>query len=122
MSTEEIKPSTPGPAKDIESAEIAPKVDLDLDALEREDGTAKPFRFTLGGYQFLLSDPKEVDWQDLLSAMQNPVMFFQFTLPPDDHRRFFGSKLPAWKMNRLIKEYQEHYGLPSVGEASGLRV
>lgn len=100
----------------------APDVDLDLDVLERENGAIKPFVFNLGGHQFLLSDPKEVDWQDLLAAMQNPILFFRFTLTPDQHRRFFGSKLPSWKMDALIKRYTEHYGLPGVGEPTGLRV
>lgn len=92
---------------------------LDLDALERE-GAPGPFDFTLEGRRYIMSDPKEVDWQDLLAAMQNPVMFFRLVLPTDDQHEFFKTRLPAWKMNRLMESYQNHYGLPSLPNAGGL--
>lgn len=92
---------------------------LDLDKLERE-GAPGTFDFTLEGRRYIMSDPKEVDWQDLLAAMSNPVMFFRLVLPADDQREFFQTRLPAWKMNKLMQSYQDHYGLPTVGNAGGL--
>lgn len=94
-------------------------VALDLDKMERE-GAPGPFDFTLEGRRYIMSDPQEVDWQDLLSAMQNPVMFFRLVLPPDDQRAFFQTRLPSWKMNKLMTAYQDHYGLPTAGNPAGL--
>lgn len=94
-------------------------VALDLDKLERE-GAPAPFDFTLEGRRYIMSDPKEVDWQDLLSAMQNPVMFFRLVLPADDQRLFFRTRLASWKMNQLMTSYQDHYGLPTLPNVGGL--
>lgn len=92
---------------------------LDLDSMERE-GTVGPFDFILEGKRYLMSDPQEVDWQDLMAAISNPVMFFRIVLPADDRAAFFAAKLPTWKMNKLMERYQEHYGLPSAPNAAGL--
>ncbi len=93
---------------------------LDLDKLERE-GAVGPFDFVLDGKRFMMSDPQEVDWQDLLSAMQNPTMFFRLVLPAEDQPEFFRTRLPSWKMNKLMAAYQDHYGLPNAGNAGGLQ-
>lgn len=92
---------------------------LNLDTLERE-GAPVPFDFIHDGKRFLLSDPKELDWQDVISAMSNPHMFFKLVLPAEDRRAFFESRMPTWKMNILMERYQDHYGLPSVPNAAGL--
>lgn len=97
-----------------------PPMTLDLDSLEREGGSPLPFVFQLGGKRFMLSDPKEIDWQDLITALTNPYVFFKLTLPPDDQEAFFSSKVPSWKLNHLVEKYIEHYGLPTGGEASAL--
>lgn len=96
-----------------------PDVTLDLDALERED-RALPFRFLLNGNSYLLSDPQEIDWQDLLAAMASPQMFFRLVLPADQRESFFTSKVPSWKMRKLMDRYNDHYGLPSLPNAGGL--
>jgi hypothetical protein len=93
---------------------------LDLDTLEREGGSPEPFDFVLDGRRFILSDPKEIDWQDLIAAMRSPILFFKMVLPADDQKPFFAAKIPAWKMNALMTGYQDHYGLPGQGEAGAL--
>jgi hypothetical protein len=93
---------------------------LDLDALEREGAAAQPFDFILGGKRYMMSDPQNVDWQQLISVMNNPHMFFRTVLPPEDHRTFFDAQLPSWKMRKLMDEYQAHYGIPSLPNAGGL--
>lgn len=92
---------------------------LDLDLLERESAP-RPFDFQLQGKRYMMSDPQEVDWQDLISALQNPHMFFRLVLPPEDRTEFFTTHLPAWKMRILMQRYQDHYGLPSFPNADGL--
>jgi hypothetical protein len=91
------------------------KVALNLDDLEREGGSPQPFDFQLAGKRFILSDPQEIDWQDLMSAMSNPTMFFRMVLPADSHAEFFATKIPSWKMNQLMGAYQRHYKLPTQG-------
>lgn len=93
---------------------------LDLDKIEREGGSPKPFDFVLDGKRYVMSDPQEIDWQDLLSAMSNPVMFFRLVLPPDEQNEFFRTRLSAWRMNKLMTAYQDHYGLPSQGNPGAL--
>jgi hypothetical protein len=95
-----------------------PPVALNLDTLEREGGTREPFVIVLGGERLLLSDPAEVDWQKLLTALRDPYVFFRLVIPPDDAETFFGTAMPGWKMNKLMQAYMAHYGLPSPGEAN----
>lgn len=96
------------------------KVSFDLDALEREGVVAEPFTFQYDGEQYRMLDPQEVDWQDLLSGLRNPALFVRFAMPLDQQKDFFAKRVPAWKMNRLMKAYQEHYGIPDLGNANAL--
>lgn len=103
------------------AAEEAPKTNhaFNLDALERE-GDPAPFEFILNDRAFEMSDPQEVDWQDITAAMTNPYMFFKLVLPAADQQEFFAAKLPSWKLSKLMEAYQDHYGLPSAPNAVGL--
>jgi hypothetical protein len=97
-----------------------PPTTLDLDALERDGATLDPFSFAHNGRRYTLLDPKEVDWQDLISALSNPFVFFEKTLAGGDQAAFLDTKMPAWKLNKLIDGYMEYYGLPSLGEQNAL--
>lgn len=90
----------------------AQPVALDLDALEREKAPAQ-FYFRHLGERYLLVDPQEVDWQELILAIGDTYTFFRTIVPADDRERFFTSKMPSWKMRALMERYTEHYGLPS---------
>lgn len=111
-----------GPAAVSAPADEAPvtPTTMDLDALEREGGSPEPFSFRHNSRRYTLLDPKEIDWQDLISALSNPYVFFSVTLAEGDQPTFMGTKMPAWKLNKLIDAYIEHYGLPSLGEAGAL--
>ncbi len=91
---------------------------LNLDTLERE-GAPEPFDFIHEDKRYMMADPKDIDWQDLISAMSNPHMFFRLVLPAEDQKEFFDARMPAWKMNILMLRYQDHYGLPSLPNAAG---
>lgn len=95
-------------------------VALDLDALEREGGTAEAFRFSHNRRVYTMLDPQEIDWQDLLSGLRNPALWIRFAMTTEDQREFFSSRVPAWKMNALMRQYQQHYGLPDPGNANAL--
>jgi hypothetical protein len=129
--------TTPPNAAQVAAAQVAPeqqlqqpayrqpdqprtRTKLNLDTIEREGGPTEPFEFTLGGRDYTLSDPQDVDWQELLVAMNHPVSFFRYVLPKADQPEFFDQKMPSWKMNVLMRKYQQHYGLPDAGEAVGL--
>lgn len=117
MATRKTNNNNPDPMDDGVDA-------IDLDSLEREGGSPTPFKFkmkTSDGEQktFILSDPQEIDWQNLVLAMRDPLLFLRLVLPPDDHTAFFGTPMPSWRLNKLMEKYQQHYGLTSLPEASG---
>lgn len=94
---------------------------FDLDALEREGAVAEAFTFQYEGEQFEMLDPQDIDWQNLLSGLRNPALFIRFAMPLETQKRFFAKQVPAWKMNKLMTAYQEHYGIPDLGNANALR-
>lgn len=106
----------------VSSTEDKPlPVSLDLDSLEREGAKADPFTFHHQGRSYTMIDPQEIDWQDLLSGLRNPALFVRFALNTADQAEFFTSRVPAWKMNKLMEGYTKHYGLPDLGNLSALR-
>jgi hypothetical protein len=94
-----------------DDAAAAPDVVLDLDTLEREDAPA-PFTFRHNGKRYMLRDPQDIDWQELLMAIDNSYQFFRSVLPADDQEDFFAAPMASWKMKALMERYQVHYGLP----------
>lgn len=107
---EEQEPAGPHPAP----------VDLDLDALERDGTRPGPFTFRIGGESFTLTDPREIDWQDLLVAQRNPMMFIRFTIGDEDYQRFVRQRLPEWKMEKLMVNFFKHFGMTDSPEARAL--
>jgi hypothetical protein len=104
---------------DATTAAVTPT--LDLDALEREGAVAEPFTFQHDGKTYSMLDPQAIDWQALLSGLRNPALFVRFAIPISDQKDFFGAKVPAWKMNKLMEAYTSHFNLPDLGNASALR-
>lgn len=102
-------------------AEKNPDVTLDLDSLEREGAVAETFSFQYEGHTYRMLDPQDIDWQDLLSGLRNPALFVRFAMPVEDQKQFFTARVAAWKMNKLMAAYQDHYGIPDLGNAAALR-
>ena len=96
-----------------------PAASLDLDALEREGTNPPPFTFRLNGHTYTMVDRQEIDWQDLLTAMRNPIAFIKFAMSAADHALFLAERVPLWKMDILIESYFKHFGIPLPGEATG---
>ncbi len=94
---------------------------FDMDALEREGEVPEAFTFQYEGDTYTMLDPQEIDWQNLLSGLRNPALFVRFAMPLKEQQRFFAKQVPSWKMNKLMQAYQDHYGLPDLGNASALR-
>ncbi len=93
---------------------------LDLDTLERESNNTREFTFIHEGRRWTLSSPMEIDWQDVVVAMNDPFSFFRRTLPAEDADAFLKTKLPVWKMRALVERYMAHYGVPNEGELGAL--
>lgn len=98
------KPATAKPASAV----------FDVDALQR-DGTAEPFRFTLGGEDFTCADPDDMDWQvaDALSA-DDVAGIMRATLG-EQYAAFAKHPMPVWKLTALGKAVNEHYSLGEDG-------
>ncbi len=95
-------------------------VDLDLDDLERDGHRPGPFSFRVEGNEFTLTDPKEIDWQDLLVAQRNPLMFIRFTMGEEQYKAFLALHTPEWKMEKLMVAFFTHFGMTEGPEARAL--
>lgn len=85
------------------------EIDVDLDSLER-DKTYPVFVFALAGREIEFNDPANLDWQDLLK-LEEESEFIELAMTADDSKFFLEQKVPAWKLRKLMKMYQEHYEL-----------
>ncbi len=109
------------PAEDEEPQVLdAEPVDLDLDSLERDGNRPGPFRLAVEGQRFTLIDPREIDWQDLMVAMRNPLMFIKFAMGDEGVTQFLALRVPEWKMEQLIIGYFKHFGMPDLPELRAL--
>jgi len=95
-----------------------PKALFSLDDLENEK-TAEPFIFDYQGATFELLDPQDLDWQDLMVAQENPRLMIHIIMPEEQRPIFLEKKLPMRKLEALLKRWQQHFGLPTAGEAEG---
>ncbi len=85
------------------------EIDVDLDSMER-DKSYPTFRFAVAGREIDFTDPAELDWQDLLK-LDEESEFIQLAMSPEDSKFFLEQKVPAWKLRKLMKMYQDHYEL-----------
>lgn len=84
---------------------------LDLDVEERDPKDSRPvFAAVVGGRRIVMTDPEELDWQDLYE-IQTPQDFLYACLSTEDRKHLFEQKLPAWKLGKLVTAFMNHYGL-----------
>lgn len=119
MSTDTAARGVEAPEEELPTAP-AVAVDLDLDALERDGSRPGPFTFRIEGQHFQLTDPQDVDWQDLLVAQRNPLMFIRFTLGEESYKRFLALKIPEWKIEKLMVQFFKHFGMTDSPEVRAL--
>lgn len=86
---------------------------LNLDEYEREK-TYTPFRFVYHERVMVMNDPSDMDWQ-FLEELDRDSSIITEAMGEEDRNFFLAQKTPAWKMQKLAKDYQDHYG---VGEES----
>ena len=92
------------------------KVHLNLDTFEYERGEREQFAFVLGGRRIVMTDPADVDWQDL-AEMDDPFTLAETCMTEEDASYFLEYRMPAKKMQELVKTFQKHYGLGTPGHA-----
>jgi hypothetical protein len=84
-------------------------VDLDLDAFERPaTEVIPPYTVRLGGRTISMTNPDEIDWQDLLD-IRDPVQFLRYSCSREDFQFILSFKLPGYKMAKLMEAYQTHF-------------
>ena len=97
------------------------KIQLNVDTLERET-SKEPFRFGAtipadkdAGTEerqvvFTLTDPSDVDWDDLAS-LESPISLLRYVLPEDQREDLLAAKIPSWKFQKIMEAYTKHFGL-----------
>lgn len=83
------------------------KVHFDLDTVERDE-TFEPFAVTIKGRRIVISDPADIDYQDLLTVQQ-PLEFFKFTMSQEDRDYLREQHFPGWRLGKLFEAYLDHY-------------
>ncbi len=97
-------------------------VDLNLDEIEREKSEVKAeYAFVLEGERFVLTDPADLDWKQLLE-IDDPIAFFRYCMPAEQKDSFKSKNVPGWKLGKIIEGFQKHYGLGDKGNAAASRI
>ena len=73
------------------------------------------------GRDITMTDPADIDWQDLLEVDQ-PQKFLRYCISDEDKDWLLEQKIKGWQFAKLIEAYQRHYGLGSQGNAAGSRI
>lgn len=88
-----------------------PGVVLDLDLEERPKEDIKPpFVARIGDKNVTLADPSEIDWHDL-AGVNHPADLLHIAMSREDRQHLHKQEMPAWKFNRLMEAYYNHYDL-----------
>lgn len=87
-------------------------VDFDLDAATREhDEVIRPFAVNFRGKVITMTDPAEIDWQDLLT-IHNPADFLRHCVSEEDRRHIRKQRgVEGWRFGELMDAYMTHYKL-----------
>lgn len=93
---------------DSNVTQLPTNITFNLDEQERET-KVEPFVALVGGRSITMTDPEELDWEDLL-MIEGPYDFLTYSCSPEDKRYILAQKMPGWKFGKLIAAYQQHYG------------
>lgn len=88
-----------------------PGVVLDLDLETRPEKDVKPpFIVKVGGKAITFKDPGEIDWR-VLATVDTPADLIRVSLAGEDREHLTSQVLEAWKFNRLMDSYYQHYDM-----------
>lgn len=99
-----------------DSSTPAPKVNLNLDSLEKER-PKEPYTTTLRGRRITLTDPADIDWLALAEMGDDPVLFVTACMSDEDSDFFYEEPLESWKVNVLMDDFMRHFGLGGRGKS-----
>jgi hypothetical protein len=89
-------------------------VQFSLDTFEREK-TYELFAADLGGQRIVMTDPAELEWQDL-AELDDPVEFIDLCMSDEDKEYLLSLRLKAWQLEGLMSAYMTHYGIGNRGK------
>lgn len=114
-----------GPAKlaaAIMQLPVGAKVATNLDTYERER-PQDPFWFQHGGAFFKLTDPADIDVDDMVIIQEQPRLMMHVLMDPEHRGGWAEVKrecpLTVGKLRQLSEAYVAHFGLTSLGELAG---
>lgn len=102
------------------------QIDFNLETAEKEK-VYSPFTAYIPatdggeGRTITMTDPADIDWQDLLEVDQ-PQKFLRYCISDEDKAWLLEQKIKGWQFAKLIEAYQKHYGLGRPGEGAGSRI
>lgn len=92
---------------------------IDLGALERTN-PVEPLYFSLEGDEFVVADPSDRAWQDLIVADPNSLpQVLRSYLGDEDYERFSAHPLPLWKIRTFDQLIKKHFGLDPATQGNG---
>lgn len=87
----------------------APQITFNLDTVEKDPAEViEPFVVNIGGRAITMTDPSDLDWQDL-EDIQTPSGFLAFAVTAEDRRHIAQQRIPGWKFGKLMEAYMQHY-------------
>lgn len=92
------------------------KVHINLDTFEDEKGLVEDFAFVLNGRRIVMTNPRDVAWQDL-AELDDPYALADICMSKEDGEFFLAQRMKARKLEALMQAFQKHYGLGSRGNA-----
>lgn len=97
-------------------------VAFDFDALEREGDNPEPFCVRIGGAEYTLQDPQELDYRDLMATFRaansgDPELAIASLLDDEQREGFLDNTIPNWKLEKFFQAYLKHFGLNMPGKA-----
>lgn len=84
------------------------KIHFNADEAERPQ-EFEPFVTVLNGRTITISDPADIDFQDLLE-IENPMGFFKYTMSQED-RDWLASErgIKGWRLGLVLEQYLKHF-------------
>jgi hypothetical protein len=91
---------------------------VNLDTASYEE--YEEFSAIVNGRRIVLKSPHELDWTVLLE-IDHPIQFLNHVVADEDMDFLRKGKIPAQKFNRLMEDYQKHFGLGDRGKGGASR-
>ncbi len=96
------------------------KIAVNLATAEKER-VYEPFVVALpGGETVTFNDPRDLEWQDL-AALEDPIQFVRLCLSEEDKAKLRKERLAGWQFNKIMTEFNIHFGIGTSGNAGGPR-